>query len=78
MVDLLMYPNAYSNYFTSAKELMPLDNAGLFSFLTFSWVTPYMQMAYRYGLKAEDVPLISSNDSCEYAAQRYSNKSFHF
>lgn len=54
----------------STKEMMPLDNAGLFSFLTFSWVTPYMKMAYHYGLKAEDVPLISSSDSCEYTAQR--------
>jgi len=54
----------------SPKERMDLDNAGLFSFLTFSWVTQYMKMAYTYGLKAEDVPLCSVNDRCDYSAQR--------
>ena len=57
-------------FMISPKERMDLDNAGLFSFLTFSWVTQYMKMAYTYGLKAEDVPLCSVNDSCDYSAQR--------
>ena len=69
----LFYTDVFLPLSTSTKEMMPLDNAGLFSFLTFSWVTPYMKMAYHYGLKAEDVPLISSSDSCEYTAQRYLN-----
>jgi hypothetical protein len=48
-----------------------LDQAGFFSYLTFSWVGPYMTKAYRYGLQPEDVPLCSTRDGCDHCAQRY-------
>ncbi|XP_046652903.1 ATP-binding cassette sub-family C member 5-like [Daphnia pulicaria] len=52
------------------KETMPLDRAGLFSFITYSWLTKYMKRAYKQGLKRDDIPLCSTKDSCENAAQR--------
>ncbi len=54
------------------KETMPLDRAGLFSFITYSWLTKYMKRAYKQGLKRDDIPLCSTKDSCDNAAQRYS------
>ena len=53
------------------KELMPLDRAGFFSFITYSWVTRYMKLSYKQGLKAEDIPLCSTADSCDHSAQRF-------
>ena len=50
---------------------MPLDNAGFFSFLTYNWVTPYMMQSYKQGLKPEDIPLCSTQDSCDHSAQRF-------
>ncbi|XP_046462037.1 ATP-binding cassette sub-family C member 5-like isoform X1 [Daphnia pulex] len=52
------------------RDQMPLDQAGFFSYLTFSWVGPYMTKAYRYGLQPEDVPLCSTRDGCDHCAQR--------
>jgi hypothetical protein len=56
---------------------MPLDRAGLFSFITYSWLTKYMKRAYKQGLKRDDIPLCSTKDSCENAAQRYRIKFFY-
>ena len=54
------------------KEEMPLDRAGFFSYITFSWVGRYMRKAYKDGLKAEDIPLCSTTDGCDHCAQRCS------
>ena len=51
---------------------MPLDRAGFFSYITFSWVGRYMRKAYKDGLKAEDIPLCSTTDGCDHCAQRCS------
>lgn len=52
------------------RETMPLDRASLFSFVTYSWLTKYMKIAYNRGLGSEDIPLCSPKDSCDHAAQR--------
>lgn len=49
---------------------MPLDRAGFFSFVTYSWLTKYMTRAYERGLSREDIPLCSTKDSCDHAAER--------
>lgn len=53
---------------------MPLDNAGFFSLLTYSWVSPFMMKSYRQGLQAEDIPLVSTSDSCDHSSQRFLNE----
>ncbi|KAI9560845.1 ABC protein [Daphnia sinensis] len=53
-----------------SRETMPLDRASLFSFITYSWLTKYMKIAYNRGLGSEDIPLCSPKDSCDHAAQR--------
>nr|QST14989.1 ABCC5 protein [Diaphanosoma celebensis] len=53
-----------------SKQIMPLDGAGLFSYITYGWITSYMQKAFKTGLKAEDIPLCSTQDSCDYSAQK--------
>ena len=52
------------------KQTTPLDKAGLFSFMSYSWMTPFMKRAYENGLKPEDIPLCSALDSCDHSAQR--------
>lgn len=59
-----------SSHLYRTKETMPLDRAGLFSFITYSWLTKYMKRAYEHGLKKDDIPLCSTKDSCDHAAQR--------
>lgn len=54
------------------RETMPLDRAGIFSVITYSWLTKYMNRAYEHGLRREDIPLCSSKDSCAQSAQRFS------
>ena len=49
---------------------MPLDRAGLFSTLLFTWLNDFMMNAYKNGLKPEDVPLCSTTDGCEQTVQR--------
>ena len=47
-----------------------MDGAGFFSYITYSWITSFMRKAYKTGLKAEDIPLCATQDSCDYSAQR--------
>lgn len=49
---------------------MPVDEAGLCSFITISWITNMMWKAYKTGLKDDDVPLCSKYDMCEYNTDR--------
>ncbi|XP_037076068.1 multidrug resistance-associated protein 5-like isoform X2 [Pollicipes pollicipes] len=52
------------------KAAMPVDNVGMLSLTTFSWMTYIMWGAYKKGLKVEDLPRISPLESCEYNARR--------
>jgi hypothetical protein len=51
--------------------MISVDSAGLFSFISFSWLSQYMYKAYKKGLTAEDIPEGSPLDSCDLNAQRY-------
>ncbi|XP_063866904.1 ATP-binding cassette sub-family C member 5-like isoform X1 [Scylla paramamosain] len=53
-----------------ARDEMPVDEAGLYSFITISWITNMMWKAYKTGLKDDDVPLCSKYDMCEYNTDR--------
>ncbi|KYM83609.1 Sodium leak channel non-selective protein [Atta colombica] len=69
------YNNALSNlipirYQNQKKENSPADNAGLFSYVYITWMTPYLWKAYKKGLTVKDLPDISVYDSCEYNALR--------
>ncbi|XP_078051143.1 ATP-binding cassette sub-family C member 5-like isoform X2 [Augochlora pura] len=54
----------------SNKETTPVDSAGLFSYIFYTWVTPYIWKAYKKGITINDVPCISSYETCKYNAQR--------
>ncbi|XP_070166360.1 ATP-binding cassette sub-family C member 5-like isoform X2 [Polyergus mexicanus] len=64
------YQNHYKNTFYRKKENWPADNAGLFSYVYITWMTPYFWKAYKKGLTIKDLPDISLYDTCEYNALR--------
>lgn len=69
------YNHALSNlipvrYQNQKKEDAPADNAGLFSYVYITWMTPYLWKAYKKGLTLKDLPNISVYDTCEYNALR--------
>jgi ATP-binding cassette subfamily C (CFTR/MRP) protein 5 len=48
-----------------------VDNAGLFSFMTFNWLTPLAVHAHRKGqLQLEDVWAVSQFESCKVNRHR--------
>ncbi|XP_078527762.1 ATP-binding cassette sub-family C member 12-like [Lissotriton helveticus] len=51
-------------------SLNPIDDAGLLSFTTFSWMTPLMMKGYNAHLTAEDMPPLSYYDSSDVNAKR--------
>ncbi|XP_078526662.1 ATP-binding cassette sub-family C member 12 isoform X2 [Lissotriton helveticus] len=51
-------------------SLNPIDDAGLFSFTTFSWITYLMIKGYKKHLTAEDMPPLSFYDSSDVNAKR--------
>ncbi|KPP69636.1 multidrug resistance-associated protein 5-like [Scleropages formosus] len=56
---------------STSKHLHPVDNAGLFSFMTFSWMTPLVVRAYRQGqLFLEDIWDVSRWESSEVNRNR--------
>ncbi|XP_044278259.1 multidrug resistance-associated protein 5 isoform X8 [Varanus komodoensis] len=56
---------------TTSKHPHPLDNAGLFSYMTFSWLTPLARIAYKKGeLQTEDVWSLSTHESSEVNCRR--------
>ncbi|XP_061493478.1 ATP-binding cassette sub-family C member 5 isoform X2 [Rhineura floridana] len=56
---------------TTSKHPHPIDNAGLFSYLTFSWLTPLARTAYKKGeLLTEDVWSLSTHESSEVNCRR--------
>ncbi|XP_012144503.1 ATP-binding cassette sub-family C member 5 isoform X3 [Megachile rotundata] len=52
------------------KESMPADSAGLFSYIFYTWMTPYIWKAYKKHIDITDIPYISSYETCKYNAQR--------
>lgn len=55
----------------TSKHQHPVDNAGLFSFMTFSWLTPLARIAYKKGeLFFEDVWPLSQHESSDVNSRR--------
>ncbi|XP_036731041.1 ATP-binding cassette sub-family C member 5 isoform X1 [Manis pentadactyla] len=56
---------------TTSKHQHPVDNAGLFSCMTFSWLSPLARMAHRKGeLSMEDVWPLSKYESSDVNCRR--------
>ncbi|XP_042315891.1 multidrug resistance-associated protein 5 isoform X1 [Sceloporus undulatus] len=56
---------------TTSKYPHSIDNAGLFSYMSFSWLTPLAQLAYKKGeLLTEDVWPLSVQESSEVNCRR--------
>uniref|UniRef100_A0A8B9L4N1 ATP-binding cassette sub-family C member 5 n=1 Tax=Astyanax mexicanus TaxID=7994 RepID=A0A8B9L4N1_ASTMX len=56
---------------STSKHQHPVDNAGLFSFMTFNWLTPLALLAHKKGqLFLEDVWAVSQWESCETNRKR--------
>ena len=49
----------------------PVDDAGLLSFATFSWLTPVMIRSYKHTLTVDTLPPLSPYDSSDVNARRY-------
>ncbi|XP_076427902.1 ATP-binding cassette sub-family C member 12 isoform X5 [Peromyscus maniculatus bairdii] len=49
----------------------PVDDAGLLSFATFSWLTPVMIQSYKHTLTVETLPPLSPYDSSDINAKRF-------
>uniref|UniRef100_A0A8C5RGR0 Uncharacterized protein n=1 Tax=Laticauda laticaudata TaxID=8630 RepID=A0A8C5RGR0_LATLA len=57
---------------TTSKHRHPIDNAGLFSYMTFSWLSPLARLAYKKGeLLTQDVWPLSTQESSEVNCRRY-------
>ncbi|XP_026672772.1 sodium leak channel non-selective protein [Ceratina calcarata] len=51
-------------------ETMPADSAGLFSYIFYTWMTPYIWKAYKKGVSTADIPRISIYETSRYNAHR--------
>ena len=57
--------------FSLLRHQHPVDNAGLFSCMTFSWLSPLARMAHRKGeLSMEDVWSLSKHESSDVNCRR--------
>ncbi|XP_063772648.1 ATP-binding cassette sub-family C member 5 isoform X2 [Pseudophryne corroboree] len=55
----------------TSKHQHPVDNAGLFSFMTFSWLTPLARLAYKKGeLFFEDIWPLSRHECSDINSRR--------
>ncbi|KAG8233856.1 hypothetical protein J437_LFUL006879 [Ladona fulva] len=54
----------------SSKKVMPSNNAGLFSFISLSWLSSTMWKAYREGLTVDDLYDLQEMDLSERSARR--------
>ncbi|XP_049811216.1 ATP-binding cassette sub-family C member 5-like isoform X5 [Schistocerca nitens] len=52
------------------KKVLGIDSAGLFSYIYYSWVSPYMYHAHKKGFTLEDLPQGSHLESCDLNSQR--------
>ncbi|XP_066602982.1 ATP-binding cassette sub-family C member 5-like isoform X3 [Prorops nasuta] len=69
------YNNALKNaipyrYDKVTENSMPIDSAGLVSYITVNWLTKYILKAYKQDITVKDLPLISPYDTCNYNVQR--------
>ncbi|OCT95309.1 multidrug resistance-associated protein 5 [Xenopus laevis] len=56
---------------TTRRNQHPIDNAGLFSFMTLNWITPLARKAYKLSeLKMNDLWILSFHESSETNCQR--------
>ncbi|KAK2538418.1 Abcc5 [Columba guinea] len=63
--------NALKPIRTTSKHQHPIDNAGLFSCMTFSWLTPLAHRAYKKGeLFMDDVWSLSRHESSDVNCRR--------
>lgn len=63
--------NSMKPFRMTSKHPNPIDNAGLFSHMTFSWLTPLARTAYKKGeLETEDIWSLSTHDSSEVNCRR--------
>nr|XP_014277440.1 multidrug resistance-associated protein 5-like isoform X2 [Halyomorpha halys] len=74
--------HGFSRYNTALKNLMPIrkknknnthlgvDEAGLWQFITYNWLTKYMRQSFKKGLTLDDIPNPCPQDSCAYNTQR--------
>ena len=51
-------------------EPQPLDDAGLFSYLTLSWLSPLMVRGLRRSLDEDNIPQLSVHDAADKNAKR--------
>uniref|UniRef100_A0A8C6Z130 ATP-binding cassette sub-family C member 5 n=1 Tax=Nothoprocta perdicaria TaxID=30464 RepID=A0A8C6Z130_NOTPE len=49
----------------------PMDDAGLFSSVTYSWLSPLMMKGYRHSVTADSLPLLSYYDSADPNIKRF-------
>lgn len=49
---------------------MPVDNAGFFSTIFFSWITKYLWISYHEGINISDLPKPSPYDTADYNTKR--------
>lgn len=63
-----MNPNYDCDY--RSKDVLGIDKAGFFSFITYGWLTPYMNQSFKQGLNNENIPKCSPNDCCLLQAER--------
>lgn len=61
----------HENTICSRLAPNPVDDAGLLSFATFSWLTPVMIQSYKHTLTVETLPPLSPYDSSDINAKRY-------
>ncbi|CAH1408338.1 unnamed protein product [Nezara viridula] len=71
-----------SRYNTALKNIVPfrrkkknsrnlgIDEAGLWQFVTYNWMTKYMTQANKEGLTTDDIPNPCPQDSCAYNTER--------
>lgn len=67
---MFMY-SLWSVLISRKKESLGVDESGLLSFITFTWLTKYMFRAYKKGITLDDLPVGSPLDTCDYNAQRW-------
>ena len=70
MEKVLLNLKVLLNYFLFRRKLpAPIDNANLFSYLTFGWLTKVVFKS-RKPLVIEDLPPLSKYDAADHATKR--------
>ncbi|NWJ11165.1 MRP9 protein, partial [Crypturellus undulatus] len=57
--------------FSSRSAVNPMDDAGLFSSVMYSWLTPLMMKGYRHSITVDSLPPLSYYDSADPNAKRF-------